>query len=225
MLDSGNGWAGSIRFNASLLAQFSAFFDRPDTFSLGVCNGCQLAALLGWVPFGPLRSFSGVTLTEETQPRFVHNTSGRYESRFPTVRINNTPSIMLKGMAGSTMGVWLQHGEGKAHFPDPRVLDIVCGSGGTGPLLVPLQYVDDAGAPTESYPFNPNGSPRGIAALVTPDGRHLAMMPHPERLHALWSWPWMPEEWKNGEAAPVVSPWLRMFQNAREWCEVVGKRE
>ena len=219
VLDSGKGWAGTIRFNDAVLAQFSAFYARPDTFSLGVCNGCQLAALLGWVPFGPLGSHAGVTVTEETQPRFVHNASGRFESRFPTVRVNETPAIMLRGMAGSTLGVWLQHGEGRAHFPDAAVLDAVFGAGG-GPLLVPLQYVDDDVAPTEAYPFNPNGSPRGIAALCTPDGRHLAIMPHPERTHQAWAWPWVPTDWRrDGKNALKASPWLRMFQNAREWCE------
>jgi phosphoribosylformylglycinamidine synthase len=225
VLDSGKGWAATIRFNPGVLAQFKAFYERPDTFSLGVCNGCQLAALLGWVPFGPGGSYDGAAVTEATQPRFIHNDSGRFESRFPAVRINDSPAIMLRGMAGSVLGVWLQHGEGKAHFPDEAVLAAalgplpggVVGAGGCGKTLVPLQYVDDDGAPTGAYPFNPNGSPHGIAGLTTPDGRHLAMMPHPERLHATWAWPWVPPHWE-GLAA---SPWLRMFQNARTWCDEV----
>lgn len=218
VLDSGKGWAATIKFNPAVLAQFSAFYARPDTFSLGICNGCQLAALLGWVPFGPSGSFEGVAVTDATQPRFVHNASGRFESRFPTVRIGDSPAVMLKGMEGSTLGVWVQHGEGLAHFPDPAVLEkVLTGGANGGKSLVALQYVDDAGEATTAYPFNPNGSPHGIAGLCTPDGRHLAMMPHPERLHALWAWPYLPEEWKG--SALAASPWLRMFQNARDWCD------
>ena len=109
--------------NDSRPRQFSAFYARPDTFSLGVCNGCQLMALLGWVPFGQNGSHGGVTIRPETQPRFIHNRSGRYESRFPTVRIGDSPSVLLRGMAGSVLGVWTQHGEGQAYFPDAAVLD------------------------------------------------------------------------------------------------------
>jgi phosphoribosylformylglycinamidine synthase len=167
-------------------------------------------ALLGWVPFGP---GSPRIASEAAQPRFVHNRSGRYESRFPTVRINASPSVLLRGMEGSALGVWVQHGEGRAFFPDAAVRDAVLAG-----ALAPLQYVDDNGAPTEVYPLNPNGSAAGIAALTSPDGRHLAMMPHPERLHATWNWPWVPQEWQ-GLAA---SPWLRMFQNAAAWCDEVA---
>jgi len=211
VLDSAKGWAGTIRFRAELSGQFDAFYRRPDTFSLGVCNGCQLMALLGWVPFGTHGELGGVRVTEATQPRFIHNDSGRFESRFSTVRIEASPAIMLRGMAGSVLGVWVAHGEGKAHFPDPRVLEAVKAHG-----LVPLSYVDDDGAATEAYPFNPNGSPAGIAGLCSADGRHLAVMPHPERVTTLWQWPWMPEAWKGKLEA---SPWATMFQNARAWCE------
>ncbi len=202
VLDAGKGWAGSIRFNRDLWGQFEAFLDRPDTFSLGVCNGCQLLALLGWVPW---RGLEGTA-----QPRFIRNASGRFESRFATVTIKPSPSIMLRGMEGSTLGIWSAHGEGRALFPDPTILETVEAQG-----LAPLRFVDDGGAVTESYPLNPNGSPRGIAGLCSPDGRHLAMMPHPERTSMIWNWGWMPREWRSLEA----SPWLRMFQNAREWCE------
>jgi phosphoribosylformylglycinamidine synthase len=203
VLDSGKGWAGVIRFNRELRRQFDDFVTRPDTFSLGVCNGCQLFALLGWLPWGGI--------SDEHQPRFIHNTSGRFESRFATVRIEESPSVMLRGMAGSCLGIWVQHGEGRAHFPERQVLDRVLAD-----QLAPIRYVDDAGEPTEVYPFNPNGSPLGIAALTSPDGRHLAMMPHPERTFLTWQWGWMPEAWK---ADLAVSPWLQLFQNAREWCE------
>jgi phosphoribosylformylglycinamidine synthase len=118
---------------------------------------------------------------------------------------------MLKGMEGSTLGVWVAHGEGRAHFPDPQILGRVIDGN-----LAPVRYVDDRGKVTETYPFNPNGSPQGIAGLCSPDGRHLAMMPHPERAFLTWQWAWMPEQMKQTLEA---SPWLRMFQNARQWCE------
>ena len=206
VLDSAKGWAGVIRFHQELERQFTDFADRPDTFSLGVCNGCQLEALLGWVPW------QGIG--DDIQPRFVRNASGRFESRFPTVRIQESPAIMLRGMEGSTLGIWVAHGEGRALFPDPGVLERVEREG-----LAPVRFVDDGGRVTEEYPFNPNGSPRGIAGLCSPDGRHLTMMPHPERAFLEWQWGWMPEEWKR---TLLASPWLRMFQNAREWCERVG---
>jgi phosphoribosylformylglycinamidine synthase len=201
VLDSAKGWAGGIRFNDLLRRQFDAFYQRPDTFTLGVCNGCQLHALLGWVPWRGI--------ADHLQPRFVHNGSGRFESRFTTLTVKPSPSIMLRGMEGSTVGIWMAHGEGRALFPDPAVLERVEREG-----LAPLRFVDDQNQVTEAYPFNANGSPHGIAALCSPDGRHLALMPHPERSFLPWQWGWLPEAWKGLE----VSPWLRIFQNAREWC-------
>lgn len=203
VLDSAKGWAGTIRFNERLKAEFAAFYGRTDTFSLGVCNGCQLMALLGLVPW------QGIA--DDIQPRFIHNRSGRFESRFSTVRILESPSLMLAGMEGSVLGVWVAHGEGQAHFPDPDIRRKVLNDS-----LAPLRYVDDMGDTTDQYPFNPNGSVHGIAALCSPDGRHLAMMPHPERAFLKWQWPWMPERWRYQLAA---SPWLRMFQNAYDWCK------
>ena len=202
VLDSAKGWAASIRFNKKVWDQFERFYHRPDTFSLGVCNGCQLMALLGWVPWRGI--------ADELQPRFIHNQSGRFESRFSTVKILQSPSIMLKGMENSVLGIWVAHGEGLAYFPD-RDLFQKCEA-----ELAPVRYVDDDAQITENYPFNPNGSPAGIAGLCSPDGRHLAMMPHPERAVLTWQWGWMPEDLKKSLAA---SPWLKMFQNAREWCE------
>jgi phosphoribosylformylglycinamidine synthase len=203
VMDSAKGWAGSIRFNNGLSEQFDNFYNRADTFSLGVCNGCQLMALLGWVPW---RGIADII-----QPRFVHNLSGRFESRFTTVRIEKSPAIMLNSMEGAVLGVWVSHGEGHAHFPDKAVFDQVIAKG-----LAPVRFTDDQGRPTEVYPFNPNGSPLGIAALCSPDGRHFAIMPHPERTALKWNWAWMPEDMKKNL---TVSPWLKMFQNAREWCE------
>ncbi|KAL5799940.1 hypothetical protein ACOSQ3_033037 [Xanthoceras sorbifolium] len=210
VLDSAKGWSASIRFNQPLLNQFQEFYKRPDTFSLGVCNGCQLMALLGWVP-GP--QVGGVLGSggDPSQPRFVHNESGRFECRFTSVTIKDSPAVMFKGMEGSTLGVWAAHGEGRAYFPDDGVLDRVLHS-----ELAPLRYCDDDGSPTAVYPFNVNGSPLGVAAICSPDGRHLAMMPHPERCFLMWQFPWYPKHWTMDKKGP--SPWLKMFQNAREWC-------
>ncbi|KAF5807608.1 putative phosphoribosylformylglycinamidine synthase [Helianthus annuus] len=210
VLDSAKGWAASIRFNPSLLNQFQEFYNRPDTFSLGVCNGCQLMALLGWIP-GPNVGGTLGSGGDPAQPRFVHNESGGFECRFTNVTIKESPAIMFKGMEGSTLGVWAAHGEGKAYFPDQMIFDKVLSSD-----LAPVRYCDDDGKPTETYPFNFNGSPLGVAAICSPDGRHLAMMPHPERCFLMWQFPWYPKDWDVEKKGP--SPWLKMFQNAREWC-------
>ncbi|CAG9463945.1 unnamed protein product [Pedinophyceae sp. YPF-701] len=205
VLDSAKGWASGIRFNARIQEQFRSFYARSDTFSLGICNGCQLMALLGWVP-----GAGGDVLGDDVQPRFIHNTSGRFESRWSQVTVLDSPAVMLKDMAGSTMGIWVAHGEGKAHFPDAAVKDdILAGQ------QAPVRYVDAAGSITEAYPFCPNGSPEGIAALCSKDGRHLAMMPHPERCFQGWQLPWAPEGYdKDGPG-----PWLKLFQNARAFLE------
>nr|XP_042714938.1 phosphoribosylformylglycinamidine synthase-like isoform X2 [Chrysemys picta bellii] len=209
VLGSAKGWAASVTFNPRARAQFEAFRRRRNTFSLGVCNGCQLMALLGWVggespqsdpTGGAVRP--GVLLTP--------NDSGRFESRFVALTIEESPAVMLRGMAGSTLGIWVAHGEGRMRFRSPEVLAAVTSGG-----LAPLRYVDDQGQPTQEYPLNPNGSPLGIAGLCSPDGRHLAMMPHPERCVLPWQWAWMPPAWRH---TMEVSPWLRMFQNACEWC-------
>ncbi|KAI0496230.1 hypothetical protein KFK09_022541 [Dendrobium nobile] len=210
VLDSAKGWSASIRFNQNLLKQFQAFYNRPDTFSLGICNGCQLMALLGWVPGADVGGSLGGG-GDVSQPRFIHNESGRFECRFTSVLIEDSPAIMLKGMEGSTLGVWAAHGEGRAYFPDESIRDRILQDN-----LAPLRYCDDYGSITEVYPFNLNGSPFGVAALCSPDGRHLAMMPHPERCFMMWQFPWYPMEWNLEKKGP--SPWLRMFQNAREWC-------
>jgi phosphoribosylformylglycinamidine synthase len=203
VLDSAKGWAGVIRFNKKLYEQFQRFYERSDTFSLGVCNGCQLMALLGWIPWRGIE--------DRFQPRFIQNKSGRFESRFSVVKILPGPAIMLKGMEGSILGIWVAHGEGRLYFPDSKIQEEVLKQN-----LAPIRFVDDSGEFTEKYPFNPNGSPSGITALCSSDGRHLAMMPHPERTFLKWQWAYMPEDWKKNLEA---SPWLKMFQNAREWCE------
>jgi phosphoribosylformylglycinamidine synthase len=207
--ESAKGWAAATRFNERLRKMFDDFYHRPDTLSLGVCNGCQLFALLGWVPW------QGIS--DHQQPRFVQNTSGRFESRWVTVKILESPAIMFKGMTDSILGIWVAHGEGRLHFPDPTLMDEVMNR-----KLVSLVFVDDEGRRdgkiSESYPFNPNGSPFGITGLCTPDGRHLAIMPHPERSFLKWQWPWLPGDLKDGVRE---SPWIRMFQNARAWCDGV----
>ena len=201
VLESARGWAATILFNKSLKAQFDAFYARPDTFSLGICNGCQLMAQLNFVPW------KGVE--EVKQPRFIQNKSGRFESRFVNVRVEKSNAIMLKGMEGSTLGVWVAHGEGRCYWPDAAVRDEAIRQ-----QCVALKYVDDDGEPTMEYPMNPNGSENAVVGLTSPDGRHLCMMPHPERMFMKFQWPYWPEEWTT-----PVSPWLQMFQNAREWCE------
>jgi len=203
VMDSGKGWAGVVRFNPGVLAQFQAFRDRPDTFSLGVCNGCQLMALLGWVP-------KPEGLGAAAQPRFVENVSGRFESRWSHVAVRDSPAVLLRGMAGSVLGVWVAHHEGHCHFPSQEVKDYVLENN-----LAPLAFADARGNPTEAYPANPNGSTGGITALCSADGRHLAMMPHPERVFQAWQSPYVPEAMAGHEAGP----WLRMFQNARLFCE------
>jgi phosphoribosylformylglycinamidine synthase len=213
VLDSAKGWAGAIKFNPGLTAQFKAFYARADTFSLGVCNGCQLMALLGWVP-GTGKPEEPLLATA-AQPRFVHNASGRFESRFVTVRVlPGSPAIMLQGMEGLQIGVWSAHGEGQVLFPDAGVKDSIMAG-----AQAPIRYVDDDGAPTTVYPFNPNGSVDGIAALCSPDGRHLAMMPHPERAFLNWQLPWVPPACADALPQAAHSPWLKLFQNARVWCD------
>lgn len=214
VLDSAKGWAATIRFNERVLKQFQEFYNRPDTFSLGICNGCQLQALLGWVP-ATASAEGGVAaqLPDLQQPRFVHNTSGRFESRWIQVNIaEDSPSIWLKGMGGSTVGVWAAHGEGQVLFPDAAVQAAVVENN-----LAPIRYVDATGQPTETYPFNPNGSPFGIAGLCSANGRHLAMMPHPERCFLTWQLPYYPKDLGLDPYGPA--PWIKLFQNAREWAE------
>lgn len=212
VLDSAKGWAGAIRFNPGLAAQFAHFRARRDAFSLGVCNGCQLMALLGWVP--GTGNEDAPLLPCSSQPRFVRNTSGRFECRFVTVRVlPGSPSVLLRGMDGLQVGVWSAHGEGRVLFPDASAASRVLSGG-----LAPLRFVDADGAPTEAYPANPNGSEHGIAALCSEDGRHLAMMPHPERAFINWQLPHIPPAQAMALPRAGYSPWLKLFQNAHNWC-------
>lgn len=201
VLDAGKGWAGMVKFNYHVRDQFDRFYARSDTFSLGICNGCQFMALLGRVP--------GANLPDSAQPRFITNKSGRFESRFSTVEILPSPSIFLQGMEGSRLGVWVSHREGRLYVPQQEVLHGIIREN-----LAPIRYLDHDGEIARGYPFNPNGSPDGIAALCSADGRHLAMMPHPERCFLPWHSPWSPKAWRHENG-----PWLRMFQNAFAWCQ------
>jgi len=202
VLDSGRGWAAGVLFNDVVKKQFDAFYSRNDTFSLGVCNGCQVMAFLGWVPW------PGLDIRQ--QPRFVLNESEMFESRFIAVKIQESPAIMLKDMEGSVLGVSVAHGEGRFYCTDEAIVEEI-----ERRNLAPLRFVDDSGSITDTYPANPNGSRQGITSMCSPDGRHLAIMPHPERFFLPWQWQYWPEVW----AGLKVSPWLKMFQNARQWCE------
>ncbi|XP_046394022.1 phosphoribosylformylglycinamidine synthase [Ischnura elegans] len=217
VLGSAKGWAASLLFHPNLCKQFKAFAEQPDTFSLGVCNGCQLACLLGWVGQSSTESSKDVDEWPTPPVTLDHNASERFECRFSTVGIYPSPSLMLKGMEGSVLGVWVAHGEGRFTFRNDDVYKSLEQSG-----CIAIRYVDDAGEPTVQYPQNPNGSRGGMAGICSADGRHLAMMPHPERCTLLWQWPWLPASWSGDCAMPCnpmdPSPWLRMFQNAYSWC-------
>eukprot|EP00794_Sanderia_malayensis_P007168 gene7168-7974_t len=210
---SAKGWAAVARFNEQAREELERFRLREDTFSLGVCNGCQLMALLGWVGGGAEEDEVNNDSSSDWPEQgtcFTHNDSERFECRFPTVKIMQSPSIMLNGMEDSTLGIWIAHGEGRAEFKSDSTRQFVLENN-----LAPIRYVNEVGNVTTEYPFNPNGSPHGIAALCSRDGRHLAMMPHPERCSLLWQWPYVPDDWSTTLHA---SPWLQMFHNAYEWC-------
>ncbi|MFC3338737.1 phosphoribosylformylglycinamidine synthase [Paracandidimonas soli] len=197
VLGAGEGWARTIRFNADLQDQFSAYFARPDVFALGVCNGCQMmAALAGMIPGA------------EHWPRFTRNQSEKYEARLSLVEIPESPSIFLKDMAGARVPIAVAHGEGFANFTH---------QGDAANVHAALRYVDNYGQVTERYPFNPNGSPQGLAGVTTADGRFTIMMPHPERVTRNVMMSWAPESWGEKDSGGQYTPWMRMFRNARRW--------
>ncbi|REL37451.1 phosphoribosylformylglycinamidine synthase [Thalassotalea euphylliae] len=195
VLGAGEGWAKSILFNANAREMFKAFFHREETFSLGVCNGCQM-----------LSNLKEIIPGSEHWPRFVQNESERFEARFSLVEVQESPSIFFKGMAGSRMPIAVSHGEGRTEFVSDEAIDAANDSG-----TVSMRYVNNYGDVTETYPANPNGSPDGITALTTTDGRVTIMMPHPERVFRTVANSWHPDSW--GED----SPWVRMFRNARKF--------
>ncbi len=198
VLGAGAGWARSILFSERLAAMFRAFFHRPDTFSLGVCNGCQM-----------LSQLSDLIPGAENWPRFRRNISEQFEARLATVEVLDSPSILLKGMAGSRLPIVVAHGEGLAAFAGDAAREAMV----AGKLTV-LRYVDGHGAATERYPWNPNGSAGGLTGFTTPDGRATIMMPHPERGFRSVQLSYRPADVFGGEAGP----WMRLFHNARAFC-------
>ena len=193
VLGAGEGWAKSILFHAKARQEFEEFFRRENTFTLGVCNGCQMVSNLKDLIPGA-----------EHWPRFVQNLSERFEARFSSLKIEETPSVLLKGMAGSVLPIAVAHGEGRAEFASREAAEACLKTG-----LVSLRYVDGKHQYTERYPLNPNGSPFGITGLTSKDGRALIMMPHPERVFRTVQNSWHPADW--GEYAP----WMKLFLNAR----------
>lgn len=193
VLGAGEGWAKSILFNDQAREQFSQFFNRDNTFALGVCNGCQM-----------LSNLKELIPGADHWPRFVRNESERFEARFSLVEVQDSPSVLFKGMTGSQMPIAVSHGEGRAEFASPEALAAAQASN-----TVALRYVDNYGNVTQQYPNNPNGSPEGITSLTTTDGRVTIMMPHPERVFRAVTNSWRPDEWSED------SPWVRMFRNAR----------
>ena len=195
VLGAGSGWARSVLFNPRLLDEFAAFFARPDTFTLGVCNGCQM-----------LSQLAGIIPGAEFWPRFARNLSEQFEARYSTVEILDSPSVLLRGMAGSRIPVPVAHGEGRTVWTDPaasqRLADAKCAA---------VRYVDNRGRATERYPFNPNGSPGGLTGVTSRDGRATILMPHPERNFRALQMSYRPDGLFTGEAGP----WMRMFRNAR----------
>lgn len=193
VLGAGEGWAKSILFNERVRDEFATFFHRPQTLALGVCNGCQMMSNLRDLIPG-----------SELWPRFVRNTSDRFEARFSLVEVTQSPSLLLQGMVGSQMPIAVSHGEGRVEVRDAAHLAQLESKG-----LVALRYVDNAGSVTENYPANPNGSPNGITAVTSETGRVTVMMPHPERVFRTVANSWHPANW--GEDGP----WMRIFRNAR----------
>jgi len=190
-LGAGIGWARSITFNPVLAEQFKAFFGRTDTFGLGVCNGCQMFAELADIIPGA-----------QDWPRFTTNRSERFEARLSMVEVLASPSLFLQGMAGSRLPIAVAHGEGYANFAY---------RGNAAKAIAAMRFVDNHGAATEAYPFNPNGSAGGLTAVTTADGRFTAMMPHPERVFRN-----IQMSWTNLDAG-VASPWMQVWRNARKW--------
>jgi phosphoribosylformylglycinamidine synthase len=194
-LGAGVGWARSITFQEGLNAQFQAFFQRSDTFGLGVCNGCQMFAELADIIPGA-----------QHWPRFTHNQSERFEARLSMVEVLESPSLFFKGMAGLRAPIAVAHGEGFANFAK---------RGEASQALAAMRFVDNHGQPTEAYPLNPNGSLGGLTAVTTADGRFTAMMPHPERVFRTLQFSHSP--FVTSESNSGFSPWMHLWRNARVW--------
>ncbi|SEJ34921.1 phosphoribosylformylglycinamidine synthase [Pseudomonas linyingensis] len=197
VLGAGGGWAKSVLFNNRARDNFSAFFERKDSFALGVCNGCQM-----------LSNLCELIPGSEAWPRFVRNRSEQFEARVAMVQVQESASIFLQGMTGSRLPIAIAHGEGHAEYASEEALLQADLSG-----AVALRFVDNHGKVTETYPANPNGSPRGITGLTTRDGRVTIMMPHPERVFRAVQNSWRPDDWQEDAG------WMRMFRNARVWVD------
>ncbi|MDP4644438.1 MAG: phosphoribosylformylglycinamidine synthase [Opitutales bacterium] len=197
VLGAGSGWAKSVLYNAKLADMFQAFFERSDSFTLGVCNGCQMISQLKDIIPGA-----------EHWPQFKRNRSEQFEARYANVEVLKSPSLFFKGMEGSLLPIPVAHGEGRADFSATGDFE-KCLTGD----LISMRYIDGQGEPTEVYPANPNGSPAGTTAFTTTDGRVTIMMPHPERLFRSVQMSYRPNDQFVGEAGP----WLKMFQNARAY--------
>jgi len=193
VLGAGEGWAKTILFNSRAREQFEAFFHRDDSFSLGVCNGCQM-----------MSNLKSLIPGAEHWPRFVRNISEQFESRFSLVRVEQSPSVLFSGMAGSHLPIAVAHGEGRAEYRDVSAMQQVEQSG-----TVAMRFIDNQGGVTERYPANPNGSPNGVTSVCSSDGRATILMPHPERVFRAVCNSWAPDEWRED------SGWMRIFQNAR----------
>jgi phosphoribosylformylglycinamidine synthase len=191
VLGAGEGWAKTILFNDAMQQQFAQFFQRDDTFSLGICNGCQM-----------LSNLKSIIPGAQAWPKFTRNKSEQFEARFVMVEVADSPSVFLQGMAGSRAPIVVAHGEGYADFSQ---------TGDREQAIVAMRFIDHRGAVTEVYPANPNGSPGGITAVTTADGRCTALMPHGERVFRSVLQSWRPAD------AGEDSPWMRMFRNARKW--------
>ncbi|NVD98093.1 phosphoribosylformylglycinamidine synthase [Massilia sp. BJB1822] len=191
VLGAGEGWAKSILFNPALAEQFARFFQRPDSFGLGVCNGCQM-----------MSNLKSIIPGAHAWPKFTTNKSEKFEARFSMVEVLDSPSIFFQGMAGTQTAIAIAHGEGYADFSQ---------TGNIGEAIGALRFIDNKGAATEAYPYNPNGSPQGLTSVTTADGRFTVMMPHAERVFRTVQQSWHPDSW--GEH----SPWMRMFRNARKF--------
>ena len=200
---SARAWAIKTLHNPRLFRIFFDFMKRDDALSYWVCNGAQYAGHLGW-----LLGLPEDGRPEKDHPIFTYNTSRKFESRWALVEVAKSPAIMMRGLQGCRLGIHVDHGEGRAYSSNPAVLRKAVEDG-----LVPVRFVDDGGQTTEVYPFNPNGSPYGIASFCTPDGRHVATMPHVERSVQMRQWQYVPEHMKRLDN----SPWILAFENMRNW--------
>ena len=191
VLGAGEGWAKTILFNAMMSEQFSQFFHRQDTFGLGICNGCQM-----------MSNLKSIIPGAEAWPKFTRNKSEQFEARFAMVEVLESTSILFDGMAGTQTPIAVAHGEGFADFST---------TGDISKAQIAMRFVDHRGQVTESYPYNPNGSPQGITSVTNADGRFTVMMPHAERVFRTAIHSWHPDDWSDD------SPWMRVFRNARKW--------